>query len=425
VSRPVFPPQWFSQFSCHGNARWKPQQIFWVSLVMNWQPRATLGQSFEAACDLLRAVFPRWKRGGALSGFLQARQHWLGEMRLPMLLWLQAMGARFFEAWRVRGWLMFGVDGSRFETCRTVANEDWLGCAGKESTTPQVFQTTLLHIGTGLPWDFRVGPGTDSERRHLDEMLPSLPSGSLLTADAGFLSFSLCRWLMEQGHSFLLRVGSNVRLLKDLGWVVEVSGTTVFLWPKKQRRLPPVVLRLMVVRDEGRQPVFLVTNVFDEGKMSEEDAAELYRLRWGLELYYRSVKQTLGCRTLHSRTPWMSLAEQTWNVLSMWVLQWVSVRELVAAGASPASWSAAKTRDRARRTLRRALCGGSCRPGETFRASLGTATIDSAKRKGPKATRAWPRKKREKPPGPPQIRSATPQERKQAQQLQERRSSRL
>jgi hypothetical protein len=39
--------------------------------------------------------------------------------------------------------------------------------------------TSLWHMGVGLPWDFRVGPGTDSERRHLEQMLEDLPQKSL------------------------------------------------------------------------------------------------------------------------------------------------------------------------------------------------------------------------------------------------------
>ena len=66
------PSQWFSQFSSHGNGNWSAQKVFWVSVVMSWQPRAALRERFQYACDVLREVFPRWKLGSSLSGFLQA-----------------------------------------------------------------------------------------------------------------------------------------------------------------------------------------------------------------------------------------------------------------------------------------------------------------------------------------------------------------
>lgn len=412
----VLPAQWFSQFPAHGSSRWTAQKVFWASVVMGWQSGATLGERFRAARDVLRNVFPRWQLGRSLSGFLEARERLLEVMRRPLMTRLQLLVALYFEQWRVRGWLVFAVDGSRFETSRTTANEQQLGCAGKESTTPQVFQTTLQHVGTGLVWDFRLGPGTDSERRHLDAMRQTLPPQTLLTADAGFISFELCSWLVEHQQAFVLRVGSNARLLTALGWVVQEQASTVYLWPARVRDRPPVVLRLIVIEQPDRRPVYLVTNILDQQVLSDEDAAELYRLRWGVELYYRSIKQTFGHARLCSRTPDMSLAEQTWHVFAAWVLQLLSVRELIAAGKAPANWSAAKARDAARTLLRRALAERSCPPAQTFRRRLQAATLDPP-RPGPKQTRHWPRKKQATPPGPPKLQPATPQQRQQAQQL--------
>lgn len=413
----IVPPQWFSQFSKHGNSQWTPQKVFWTSMVMSWQPQASLGEQFRYARDVLREVFPRWKLGKSLSGFLAARQRLTPQMHRPMVLWLRLWVANQFAAWCVRGWLLFDVDGSRFETCRTTANEQGLGCAGNASTSPQVFQTTLRHVGTNLPWDFRLGPGTDSERRHLDAMLPALPEKSMLTADAGFISFDLCRRLLEGGHALLLRVGANVRLLTQLGWTMKEQGDTVYLWPGQQQHLPPIVLRLIVVHTPDRRPVYLVTNILDADVLCDEDAAELYRLRWGLELYYRAIKQTLGHQTLQSRTPDMSLTEQTWHVIATWLLQLITARQLQAAGKVPASWSAAKARDAIRTLFRQALRGGSCAQAKTFRRTLQTATVDNYRRGGPKQIRRWPRKKQDKPPGPPKLRPATNDEMQQAQRL--------
>lgn len=422
----VFPSQFFSRFSSHGNTDWTPLRVFWMSIVMNWQPDTTLQEQFESARDLLREVFPRWTLGASASWFFERRLGLWGELGPELIAWLRRAGGCYCDDWRVRGWSLFGVDGSRFEAPRTLPNEAGLGCAGKELTAPQVFQTTILHIGTGLIWDYRLGPGTDSERRHLDAMLPTLPEKSMLTADAGFISFDLCRGLVEQGHSFLLRVGSNVRLLTELGWDWEVRGQTVCLWPQRARHLPPLVLRLIVLRRENHQPVYLVTNVFDEALLSDEAAAEIYALRWDLELYYRSQKQTLGHARIRARTPGMSLIEQNWHVLATWVLQLLTVRELIASGQAPADWSAAKARNAARSLFRKALSDSTCPPEQSFRAQLGRATTnDGHRRKGPKQTRKYPRKKHETPPGPPKIRPATDEERQQAQRLRNKSLCRL
>jgi IS4 transposase len=418
----VFPPQWFSRFSSHGNAGWTPLKIFWVSTIMSWQPQVTLREQFDAACDILREVFPAWTIGDSLSGFLAARVRGLPRMRDPILLRLRQFVAEHLDDWRVRGWAVFGVDGSRFEAPRTTPNEQALGCAGKEGTTPQVFQTTLLHIGTGLPWDFRLGPGTQSERRQLDDMRDNLPPRSLLTADAGFISFELCRWLTRNRHDFVLRVGGNIRLLTgldgpDLDWAVETEGQTVSLWPTRCRDQPPVVLRLIVVRDDQKRPVSLVTNIHDERALSDEDAAEIYRLRWGLELHYRSLKQTLCHQTLRSRTPEGALAEQTWHVLASWLLQLLTARELIASGSHPANWSAAKARDAVRRLLRRVVHRRPVRRMPSLRDQLCQAVVDRDGRVGPKQIRRWPRPKQDRPSGPPKIQPAPREDLQQLQRL--------
>jgi signal transduction histidine kinase len=157
------------------------------------------------------------------------------------------------------------VDGSREEAPHTEANEADLGCAGKDKTAPQVYVTTIWHLGLGLPWDFRMGPGTDSERRHALDMVNDLPPRALLVADAGFVGYELCRTLLRSSRSFLLRVGSNVRLLEKLGYYRRERSDVVYLWPQKRQgrgRGKPLVLRLIRLR-KGKQVVYLLTNVLD------------------------------------------------------------------------------------------------------------------------------------------------------------------
>src|SRR5262249_16104904 len=150
-----------------------------------------------------------------------------------------AMQIRFRRAmqglpcWKMDGWIGLGVDGTRQETPHTADNETSLGCDGRAKTAPQVFLTLVLHLGSGLPWDFRMGPGRDSERRHALAMVNDLPARALLVADAGFAGYELCRKLMCSNRSFLVRVGGNVRLLKKLGYYQRERGDIVYLWPQK------------------------------------------------------------------------------------------------------------------------------------------------------------------------------------------------
>lgn len=399
----LFPPQMFAQCVLHGNTEWSPQRVLWVSLLLNWLPGATLSERFYAARRLIRWLHPRWHVPMSFSGFIEAQLRWWPVL-WPLLWQRLRPDEGFGDAWRVRGWLVFAVDGSRFECPRTIENEAGLQCAGREKTCPQIFQTTLQHVGTGLPWDVRLGPGTDSERRHLDQMLCDLPSQSLLTADAGFISFDLCTWLCQNRHTFVLRVGGNVTLLENLRWQHEQPGKTVYYWPTDCRDRPPVVLRQLRFHSPGGHPVVLLTNEFDEAQLSDEAMKAIYAARWGIEVYYRTFKQTWGFRQLQSRTPETALNEQRWRIISLWTIQHLIARQLQASGHDPRRFSGAQARQILREFLQD-LAWENCGP--SFKERLQQGRTDDSRRTGPKVTRDWPRKKKEQPPQPPKIRQAT------------------
>ena len=171
----------------------------------------------------------------------------------------------------------------------------------------------------------------------------------------------------------------------------------------------------MLRRDN--QEIYLLTNVFDPQRLSDEDASVLYEMRWGVEVFYRSYKQTLCRRRLLSRTPATCLAESQWTMLGLWLLGLLTATRIVARKLDPLSWSVALARNAVRRAMRATLGHPSRR---RLSRDLASATKDEYKRGGPRAARDYPRKKREKPPGPPKIQSASPKEVQLATQLQEK-----
>ncbi len=64
-------------------------------------------------------------------------------------------------------------------------------------------------------------------------MLPALPTGSVMAVDAGFVGYRFHPHVLDSQRHVLLRVGSNVRLLKKLGFARE-RANTVYLWPDRE-----------------------------------------------------------------------------------------------------------------------------------------------------------------------------------------------
>jgi hypothetical protein len=410
-----FPGQFFSHWPVTAGSKWSPQRLFWQAILMVWSAEQTIQTRFEATRQVLKSLFPKWSLGTSYTGWYEAQLKWLTPLRPALSQRLrQQMQTMAGRHWRREGWCAFAADGSRVECPRTKANERELKCAGRKKTGPQLFVTTLLHMGTGLPWDFRIGPGTASERRHLEDMLDDLPRQSLVIADAGFTGYDLYRRIAASQQNFLLRVGANVHLLRKLGYVEREGRDIVYLWPEKNWHEPPVVLRL-IERRQGNKKMYLVTNVLDKKALSEKSAGVFYEMRWGVELFYRSLKQTLQKRKMLSHSPAAAKCELTWAMFGMWVLGLMSVAKILARGGDPLSWSAALARNRVRRSMRSALSGW--RQDRGLADDLAWATKDSYVRRGSKKARDWPHKKKEKPPGNPNIQLATGKQKRAIQRL--------
>jgi hypothetical protein len=409
------PGQFFSHWSVVAGVKWRPQRLFWMAILMAWSAETTLQARFDATRDVVRSLFPKWSLGKTYTGWYEAQEKWLSVLRPALSKRLrQSLRTAAGRHWHREGWCAFAVDGSRVECPRTEANERELKCAGRVKTGPQLFLTTLLHMGTGLPWDFRIGPGTDSERRHLEAMLPNLPPRALVVADAGFTGYDLYSRLQEAGQHFLIRVGANVHLLRDLGYYEREGPDTVYLWPDQCRQQEPIILRLIACR-RGKKTIYLVTNVLEPEALPQKSAEVLYEMRWGVEVFYRSLKQTLQRKKMLSHSPDAAKCELTWAMYAIWLLGLMSVSKMVACGRDPLRWSVSAARDRIRLSMRSALRGR--HKDRRLVDDLGRAMGDTYERRRPKKARNWPHKKNDPPPGDPKIRSASTTQQKAAQRL--------
>lgn len=421
----------FAHLRVHGNTTWQFVDLVLLAVVWVWSGDAKLTGAFAEAHRWSMQVIGR-AAVGTFQGLLKALVTWTAAL-LPLV------GQRLHEQmrkhggkhWRVGLWLALAVDGTRVSVPRTVANERAF-CApnyghsptakyrrkknqGKrrgriarkkaQPVKPQMWVTLLWHMGLHMPWGWKSGPSYSSEREHFREMLAEqkFPENTLFCADAGFTGYELWRAMAEAGHAFLIRVGSNVRLLSKLGYARESRGI-VYFWPDKAARQqqPPLVLRLMALK-VGRCTMWLVTNVLDRRRLSEAEAIRLYRLRWGVELQFRAVKQTFGRRNLRSRTPERAKVELDWSLVGLWLIQLFAVKEQIAIGAVPGECSVGL----AVQVIRDMLRNWSAEATAGFAAHLRAATKDRYRRRGSKRARYRPDYKDKPTAGAPRVERAT------------------
>lgn len=419
---------------------WTEMYLSATALLWAWSDELTLVDRFKTARRITLHLFtPQRQFAGSYQAFTKLLCRWTD----PLIECLQAalrarMQTELADCWLIRGFIVFGVDGTREDLARTRSHELAYSllrhsrksrkgrklrrrlktlkrkALSRKATAPQLWLTTMFHVGSGLPWDWRIGPADSSERAHMLAMLSTLPPGALITADAGFVGYEYLKAIVDSGRQLLVRVGSNVRLLKKLGYVRE-RGNTVYVWPDRQarQRHHPLVLRL-VVADSGKHPVYLVTSVLSEKRLTDAQVVELYARRWGIELFYRSLKQTFQRRKLRSTSAENALLELTWSLAGLWAMGLYALSEFQQERLPPSRLSVAQMLRAFRRMLRDYLHPSE--RGHRLCDQLRRALIDDYKRQN-KTSRDYPRKKQEAPPGPPRILEASAAQIQRAQDL--------
>lgn len=414
---------------------WTPRSLTWAALLWVWSNESTLLERFACAQRLIQHLqHTSAKPTTSYQAFMKVLIRWTQPLVNVLQVALRKrMETLSTEDWTRHRFTVFGVDGSRIDLPRTRSHQAAYEATRKRgrrektargkqrrpsrqkhASGPQLWLTTLFHVGLNLPWDWRIGPADSSERQHAREMLSGLPANALLTADAGFIGYDFASTVLNGGAELLVRVGANVKLLKRLGFVRESHGI-VYLWTDKAAREkhPPLVFRLVVVQGR-RHPVSLITSVIEKSRLSEQQIAELYRGRWGVEVFYRHFKQTFGRRKLRSHASNNARVELEWSLVGLWAIGLFASRELARQKIPIHRLSVAQVlkivraiaRDYLHRQERaQRLCD-----------QIGRALLDPYTRQN-KTSRNYPRKKTDRPPGKPTIKIATQAQTQIAQQI--------
>lgn len=434
----LFTRKLFQGMKTRKGATWTPRMLVVVALFWTLSCLTGLKERFAEARKITAKIF-RWlpAPGATYVGFLKQLKKWHAELQIRCTGELRArMREDLFGRYEIAGYVVIAGDGSRLELSRTMELEaafaprrkkgkgsgkrsqrkgtstsgktkrQSAASIAKKINSPQMWLTLFWHVGTGLPWAWRTGPSDSSERQHLLEMLPELPENALITADAGFVGYDFWSAVIAAGHRFVIRVGANVKLLKKLGCAREYDNT-VYLWPDSaaKKNLPPLVLRLVQVHD-GKHPMYLITNVLSKSRLSDEQIVKIYKARWGVELFFRTFKQTFGRHKLRSHTPDNATMEADWSLMALWAVCLLAQREIVQFGGDPARLSAAgaiKAIQNAIRHYRNRPDG----PEETLSWMFRHALLDSYERTSSKTARAYPRKKQRERTGVAKITTAT------------------
>jgi len=211
---------------------------------------STLHERLAQARKIITKVL-RWQPapGGSYQGFVKMLGQWQPELLGVVVPHLRAQRPEVHRAQgETAGYAVFAGDGTRVALARRASlaatfapprrrrkaahrqqstavrrtrKHQAAASRQKKATSPQLWLTLLWQVGSGLPWAWRTGPSGSSERDQLVALVPELPAHALVVADAGFVGYDFWQALLTAGHHFVIRVGANVRLVRQLGWTRE------------------------------------------------------------------------------------------------------------------------------------------------------------------------------------------------------------
>ena len=127
----------------------------------------------------------------------------------------------------------------------------------------------------------------------------SLPKGSILTMDRGYMDYAWLHELDKQGVFFVIRTKSNMRYrtLKRLK-TVKGSGVTsdqyILLTSQKGSNYPTRLRKVGYKDPETGKQYYYLTNHFT---LSGRTIADIYKQRWQIELFFKWIKQNLKIKS--------------------------------------------------------------------------------------------------------------------------------
>lgn len=210
---------------------------------------------------------------------------------------------------------VYALDSTTIDLCLSLF--PW---ANFRTTKAGVKLHTLLDLAGNIPAYAWITEAKTSDVRVLDALVPE--PGSIYVLDRGYIDFARLHRLTEQRATFVVRAKHNLKFRRRYSRRVDratglICDQTIILTQPDSAAAYPEVLRRVRFHDrESAKEIVLLTNDFSLPALT---VAELYRLRWQVELFFKWVKQHLRIKRFFG-TSKNAVCTQIWIAISVYVL---------------------------------------------------------------------------------------------------------
>ena len=187
---------------------------------------------------------------------------------------------------------------------------------------------TLLDLKTAIPEYIFITDGSVHEINILDYI--SLPGGSYLVIDKAYIDFNRLWKLDKENVTFVVRAKVNMRFkVLDRGLTDRKSGvicdqTIELRTPSSREKYPGPLRRIRYYDAETRKMLIFITNNF---KLSALTIAALYRFRWGIETFFKWIKQHLKIQSFWGYSE-NAVRTQIWIAIAAYIIVLIAKKKL-------------------------------------------------------------------------------------------------
>lgn len=218
---------------------------------------------------------------------------------------------------------VYALDSTTIDLCLSLF--PW---ADFRTTKAAVKLHTLLDIRGYIPTFINITDGKTADVKVLD-VLPIEP-GAFYVMDRGYLDFARLYALNTNKAFFVTRTKSNTRLERRYSRPVDKTtgvqtDQTVFLTTYQSAKDYPEPLRRVRYRDaESKQLFYFLTNNFS---LPAATIAQLYKLRWRVEVFFKWIKQHLRIKRFFG-TSANAVKTQIWIAVCTYLLVAIQKKRL-------------------------------------------------------------------------------------------------
>jgi Transposase DDE domain/Domain of unknown function (DUF4372) len=210
---------------------------------------------------------------------------------------------------------IYALDSTTIDLCMTLF--PW---ARYKTTQHAVKLHTLLDVRGDIPTFIRISAAKLHDVNILDELV--IEPGAFYVMDRGYMDFArLHRWTAG-GAFFVTRARKNLRFTRiasavaDKAAGVQCDQTISLVWYYAAKGYPVPLRRVRYLDAErGKRLVFLTNNF----TLPAKTIADLYRLRWRVELFFKWIKQHLRIQAFYG-TSANAVHTQVWTAVTAYLL---------------------------------------------------------------------------------------------------------